>query len=699
METEPGAESFIENGKPNVGELVNYYRETVSDLSQWLSQQRDNYDIRHCLWNGQAQDGRKHGTKDSPAFPWENASDLRTFIVDEFINNDVSLLCTALKRANLVANPVETGDMARAKLVTQFMRWMMFSQMKELDSEAELLANYYLEKGIGALAIVWDQKIATQMKDFTIEDIQELAPELAEFIGDKRYANDLTDMMQMTFPQLSRRKARKMVTELRNTGSTRIGLPEVIWNRPAIKALSLDRDLFIPVGTTDIQHAPYVFEDKWYTPDQLRSKVATDGWDKSFIEYVIRTQRDDTTSAEAFVNTEWDSRYGVEANNKTENIRLVCCYYKTSDEDGVPETRYTIFHPHLSEIDGVKAYAKEGILDYRPQRYPYVLFGRERLSRRVMETRGYPEVAHNWQDQIKVERDTRIDRASLATNPPFLYPTGRKIDAWGPGSRVPYRRSPDEYQWGAIPAFDQGSMEVEQSLYDSARKYFGRATNELDVNEARVKQDFMVQKWLGCWKDVFRDVWSLYQQFGPEEQFFRVTGSEPKPEHMVMEDENEKYDFHIEFDVRGIDPEYNLKKLKEIAGVAMQYDRTGRTDWSALLGEIISGIDPIVGARVLRPQEEATEKEMEEEKELITQMWSGMDVDIQPPFNPDLRMQVFQSYLQGSETIPAQDVQKRLQSDPSFAARMEKHQKQLQMQIMQNQNAQIGRLGTQAGNM
>ena len=688
-------QTFIDSGKPDVRELIGSYRETVSDLNHWIDQQRTNYNVRHCLWSRQTDDGKKHGNQDNPAFPWENASDLRVFLIDQLITADTAMLLTSLRKSNLAAVPVEAGDMARSKLVSAFMRWLMFSQMDEIWNEAELLANYYLEKGIGALGVFWETKIVNKMQEITVDQIAEIAPELADYIQDPSYAADLTDLMQITFPQLSRRKARKLVTELRNNGVARIGIPEVECQRPVIKAYSLDRDLFIPADTTDIQKSPYVFELNHYTPEQLRAKVTTDGWDEGFVEHLCETRRDDPTYE---FGTEWDNRYGIEGNNKTGTVQLVCAYYRRSDEDGIPEVYYTVFHPDVSDVHGAQAYAVHEKLDYHPSRYPFVVFNRERLSRRLLETRGYPEIARGWQDQIKIERDTRIDRASLSTNPPFLYRQGRKVDAWGPGAKIPFQRRED-YGWAEIPPFDQGSIEVEMSLNNTARKYFGRPTSEEDKVEAGVIQRFAVQKWLCFWKEVFRQVWCLYKQYGPDEQFFRVVGGEPKPEHMVKGDEQEKYDFYLEFDVPGIDPEYQLKKLETIAEMSMKYDRGGRTDWSALIGEMVGGVDPILSERILVPQQQATEQEVQDEKNLLTQIWSGMDVDLQPPFNPELRSQVFQSYLTGSEAIPAKDVQQRLQSDEAFRARLEKHQKQIQMQIMQQQNAQIGRTGAAPGNL
>jgi hypothetical protein len=692
---EVAPQNFVERGKPDVAELISSFKATVGDLGNWISQQRTNYRVRHCIWSSQSDDGKKHGNSDDPAFPWEGASDLRVFLVDQLITADSALLLTSLRKSSLAAVPVEAGDMARSKLVSAFMRWLIFSQMDEFADEAELLANYYLEKGIGALGVFWETRITNVLTTITVEQIEELAPELAGYIQDKEYASDLTDLVQVTFPQLSRRKARKMVTALRNKGVAEVGMPEVECQRPVLRAYSLDTDLFLPPDTTDIQKAPYIFEQKWYTPEQLRAKVVTDGWDEGFVEHLIEVVRDDPSYE---FGTEWDQKQGLEGSNKTGTVRLICAYYRRSDEDGVPEVCYTVFHPDVSDIPGAQAYAVHDKLDYKPSRYPFVVFSRERLSRRILETRGYPEVAKGWQDQIKIERDTRIDRASLSTNPPFLYRMGRKPAAWGPGAQIPVQRRED-YGWAEIPAFDQGSIEVEMNLMQTARKYFGRPNGEEDRVEAGAIQRFMVQKWLGFWRDVFRQVWSLYKQYGPDEQFFRVVGADPKPDLMVKGDDHEKYDFYLEFDVPGIDPEYQLKKLESMAKMAMQYDRTGRTDWSALLGELMSGIDPVVSERILVPQEEATEKEVQEEKELLTQIWSGMDVDLVPPFNPQLRGQVFQNYLTGSETIPARDVQQRLQTDESFRARVEKHQKQIQMQMMQQQNAQIGRTGATPGNM
>jgi hypothetical protein len=62
-------------------------------------------------------------------------------------------------------------------------------------------------------------------------------------------------------------------------------------------------------------------------------------------------------------------------------------------------------------------------------------------------------------------------------------------------------------------------------------------------------------------------------------------------------------------------------------------------------------------------------------------------------------MKVIESYLQGTEEIPAQDVQKRWQEDEAFKARLDAYVKQIQHQAQQRQNALTGKLGTPPGNV
>src|SRR5690606_11849326 len=254
-ETKP---RIVEGDEPDVKELACRYEKTLVDLGEWVEQQQENYDARFCYWPGQQKDQRKKGTKAKPAIPWEGASDLRTYVIDEIIGTDTDLLCNAVSRSQVTAVPVGMDDHGKARAVSMFMKWLVKSQMAEFESEVELAANRLLQDGIVAIGCYWEQKTVQTKREISIEEIP---PEIAEFVQDPEMTGEITDMMQRVSPDLTRRQARKMVTELRNTGRTSIPQPTVISSRPVIRAHDLVEELIIPIYTTDIQLAPHVFKN------------------------------------------------------------------------------------------------------------------------------------------------------------------------------------------------------------------------------------------------------------------------------------------------------------------------------------------------------------------------------------------------------------------------------------------------------
>ena len=92
--------------------------------------------------------------------------------------------------------------------------------------------------------------------------------------------------------------------------------------------------------------------------------------------------------------------------------------------------------------------------------------------------------------------------------------------------------------------------------------------------------------------------------------------------------------------------------------------------------------------------EEATTKEVVETTLDFSKISSGMVVNAPPSANAQLRLQVIQQILTGTDEIPAQICRRRLQSDEKFRARLETYTKQLEFQLMQAQNKLVGQMGT-----
>ena len=163
--------------EPDVKALNLAYDQTVTELEAYFDLCRTSYDERRNFWPGKSRDHRKHG---ADAFPWEGASDIECHIIDERITRLVALFMSSLRRANVRAFPVESGDIARSKLVSGFLKWMVSSgYIPRFYREMELGANYMLERGILITYVGWHREDRTFKQLIDLNQIAEISPEAA----------------------------------------------------------------------------------------------------------------------------------------------------------------------------------------------------------------------------------------------------------------------------------------------------------------------------------------------------------------------------------------------------------------------------------------------------------------------------------------------------------------------------------------
>lgn len=681
-----------EDAGPDFGALKKAFEDTVNNLSAYTDQCSENFRTRYALWDGQSSDGRKHtreGSKIDPT-PWDGASDLRVFKVDEAINAKIAMLCTAFKKANLVATPIEGNDIDRANVVTSFTRWMVYTQIPKLARERKLLANYLCEKGIAAAGIFWESKQEKTLATVTMEQLAQVFPTINvdEMIFAKEAEDDLAAIFEEQYG-CSNKRAKKIIRDLRS--EKRAATVPVVGrtkSNPVIRAFNLDRDLFIPDSSTDIENAEGIYRVQYFSPEQLRAFVNTDGWDKTWVECAIDRLRDKYITPANYEDNQPLNRSFIYIEQRmTDLIGVVYAYQRLSDEDGVPGIYCTVFSPLLPPGDDQPGYAKTGLLGYMHGQYPFVLFKREQLSRKLHDSRGMPEPGLPTQQQVKVHKDSRIDAASLAILPPMGYPVGRPPGRWGAGARVPERR-PGEYHFMDRPQMDPLTEKSEALLSADFDRYFGFVSAETDPTYAMLKAKDEVDDWLDGWKDTIWQAFKLWQQFGSDEVYFRVIGVKTaNPMVMKKGDPTEDYDFNMTFDVDSLDVKQYREKMKSVVEIAYQADPEGVVNKAKLTQMLLSAVDVTMAEQLIEPKEVAQAKFMEEEKGALSQLFAGFDNDIKPGSPPDLGMQMIQQYAQ----IP--DIATRLQTDDAFKKRLEKRFKQFAFAKDQIMNAQIGRTG------
>ena len=467
-----------------------------------------------------------------------------------------------------------------------------------------------------------------------------------------------------------------MLKELRKDGETTVPVVRRVINRPRIKALAPDEDIFWPNYTIDPQEAPYVFHVLNMTPEQIRSKIASEGWDEEFVDKAI----ENATIGENDVYTNNLSLEDEILRDDDETIRIVYCYQRLLDEDNIPGIYCTVFCNEVPDL-----YAKHTLMDYAHGGYPFVVSTFEKTSKRLYASRSVPEVGEAFQQVVKVETDASIDRQSLATVPPLEHPLGRCPTRYGPGVRIPYR-TPGEVRFADTPRFDAGSIEVRRLMQESFDRYFGNNAPNIDPVESQIKQQNIINRVLHHMKYVMDQVYGLYQQYGPDEEYFRVTGVQDMQKYAKGR-AGERFDFYMQYDVATQDPEQMLERVKTIGQVAGTMDKNGVVDTEQLLAMAIGQVMPGAAEKIILPRETASQKAMEEERQTIAELVAGVPPNVRENDAHEMKLQVFQQWLSQP------DIQQKAQQDQALQERIQGYMQQRQFAIQQKQNAQIGRLG------
>jgi len=681
MQSDSISESLTYVGKePDIKTLRYAYDQTTVELEAYFDLCRTSYDDRRNWWAGKSRDHRKHG---ADAFPWEGAADMEAHTIDERITRLVSLFMSSLNRSNVRAFPVESTDVPRSKVVSSFLKWMVSSgYIPRFKREMELGANYLLERGILITYVGWHREDRRFLQRLDLNQIAQIAPELVTLIEEGKDDDDLVTLLEGTFPGVTKKRAKKALKDLRKTGEAELPIVRRQIDAPEVKTLAPDGDFFFPPYVTDPQRAPYCFWRTYYTAQELENKVVTDGWDADFVEEMIDKYRGVSIDS---IEREQEGRRSTtltdNAYEAEELIEIIYGYQRLIDpEDGSEGIYCTVFH---RQYDG--GYAKFELLNGYED-YPVVVTKLSEDSKRLYDTQTIPDILRGIQNQVKVERDSRIDRNSLATLPPILHPVGQAPTDWGPGRMIPYRRKGD-LDFAPTPPSPTGSIEIEKTMEAQADRLCGLdETSQI----SQVRKQFLVDKFLQHNAEVLQMCYRCFQRFGPDSVFFRVTGS-PDPIVFNKGNPDENYDIIISYDVLNSDPETQEQKLQQLVQLT-QLDRSGRINIDSLLDAAANNIDPVLADRILQPTEAAFEQVVNQVTDDLSKIFAGIEMPARPN-GAQIAMQVIEQY------VAQPDVAARLQSDEAFRARIEKYVGQYTFQMQQQQNAQIGRVGTEPAQM
>lgn len=695
-----------------ISELVEEFRRCTPDAGGW-NRVDDNERVRFAVWENQSADGKKHSAAGFEAKPWEGASDLREFLVDDIVNEEVAVCCASFWRALIRAQGVQPNDAGTAAVMTRLLDWIVKGRLANaLLREVELSAQYMRTYGWVAVHPTWVRELGKRNQRVTLDEFVAMSPQLAVAIVDESQEDVAVEILGNVYakwvaeqakaggiedpPPLPPQRIRSAVRDLRRDGKALIPVPFVAKSQPAIEVLRPFYDVFIPDEIGDSQRGR-VYVRSWYRSEDLKAKIRTDGWNEDWVEAACKTQGQQSVwskSANVGAASTWTS---VE-NSQSPWIEVLTCYSRRIDSDGVPGIYCTVFSPHVTSNESSpdrdesspdrELFATHGLLDYQHGQVPIVVGVREWVCRSITNSRGVPEVASPLARMSKVMQDSLVDRTALTTLPPRMVPA-RLMDEdqeFGPAATIPVLRG-EEPRFMDVPAHDGVAEGILRWTHERVDQSFARLSANVPPARVQARQQHMVNGFLGMWAEVFRQVLALIIQYMPDAEFRRVTDFD-KPKLSAGEIAG-SYDLILSVDVRELDMDFAIKQLEAVSKFVLPEDAAGVVDRAKLVRMKLQAINPLLAREIVSDQAGAQQKIFKDVSAEIASMFLGNPPNLveNDPTAP-MQLQFAAQVIQANPNYQA-----ALQSNPRFAEMMDVWAKNRMQSKAQEENKIVGRLG------
>lgn len=658
---------------------------TVDDLSDFIEGCARSRRIRTCDWVGRNDDLTKSG---DTAFPFKGSADSQQWVSQNLMSTSTAINLNALRRSQIQAYPRKAADIERAGQVSVLLKYFRDAGVDNFWRESELADNYYKEKGIMVTYYGYSPpRMVPYLKKFDLEDIAETIPEIAELMADEDRVEEAVELFNSVEGwEVNTKRVKKALKQLRKDGVAEIPVLVEDEGKAEMMALAPDTEFYAPAATQNFQDAAYCYVRKPMTPQEILQRVESEGWDKEWADYAVEHAKGVSGSVSgqynsASLNLETSSTY-----NQRDLIDVVFSYEKLIDrEDGAQGIYLTVWSPEFGGSDTTPQYAKRTLLSGR-KKFPFVVDAPYE-AKTLYSADNWPNRLASCQKTKKVFSDANIDESSYAISPALtVSPT------WDYGRPQPggvYATRPGQ----PSPQFLQkdSRFDVTRGLIDDVNKDAMELVGQDPQSPySQQKQQHDINRFLAHEAAVLQGIYEEYKMNGPDELYLKVTGN-PQPVEFIKDPDEAEMHVTVSFNSLYEDPEQQ-KELRETIIQAAQLDPSGRIDMEAGIDMILNMADPTIADRLLLPTEDGQAKIVKETQADITTMATGMAVGA-PQNAAQLRLQTVQQYIQ-SPTGAA-----KLQSDQGFQFLLSEYMKQLQFQVTQQENAQIGKIGTNPATM
>ena len=262
-------ETSLESGytkEPDLDKIAQEVYQANSDASRYMTRMGQIGGWWFCEWPNQTVDGRRWAPEgmETSIFPWNGCSDSRLRLVENYVDEHVMLAQLAFWNAKVQTKsirPIVSGK--EANVLQNMLNWTVYTKMKrQLLNELPVAFGWRYGHGLSFLSIEWEQQRELSYVPITLDMLAQLSTAFGmdditvKILDTNRDFDDaLIKSMQRMSPVLPRQEARKVLTELRNTGASQLPTATLRINQPRWTALRPFTDVWFPSETTDLQQA------------------------------------------------------------------------------------------------------------------------------------------------------------------------------------------------------------------------------------------------------------------------------------------------------------------------------------------------------------------------------------------------------------------------------------------------------------
>lgn len=683
--------------------------------SSFWDKRYDSDRSRSCTWGGQHHDGRiwDEFNPEKPGL-FDGAADLRVRWGDRVTLDKQALLAGALALAQIRIDGTGPASQRMARALNVLLRWMIRDMGARWMREWMALIHWYVSDtpGVAMMAVKWMRERRIEYRTVTLDtlrgmwlarDLARAADEYEQLAAQAAVEAGLAALLSPEDPKhafavesaASLLAAAHRITMADARAAARAlaagpGEPAEFVaeadpeERAGLTARRFGDDFVVKDNCKDFENDSPWFVPEWVSPEELRSRVASEGWDSAFVEEVL-AQGESPVLANGPDGQDVTPAGESGSNAKTGKRQIVWAYLIGVDAKGRTAKYVTVFGAGQTTAFGVR------MLRGRRGRWPAVYFQREVTSRYLLDSRGVSELAAPAQGMAKCLLDAASNNGLIGGVPPVTAKGFSVRNQYVEPLRIIGMNVNEEFNFMQPPQFPAAALNVVKDLDAQLRDYFGLPREDGDTAASATRQRAEVSWFLDQACDVLRMMLELAQEQASDALLAQVTDDQGAPAGLRREDISGRFRVAVTLNADDLDAERLVEKMKATGTVLMAMDRAGVIDSTPLISNALLKLFPDVGAAALRTGEAAAASEAEAEAMNLVKIRAG----VMPLMNTDgawdyaARLGFYQKLLEGNPQVFADLPPDRQQMLQQWTAALAQQQTQF------GENREIGRTGVE----